>query len=98
MAEPATPSAGAIHAEGVAIAAGTATIRIQRVDIAGTKLTDVDLKVLLDANAPDGLEARLRKLTAAAIVIPEIAVDDSTRGAERHVLVKKMLLAPASRA
>lgn len=87
------PAPGTVQAEDVVATVGTTTIRIKRIDVAGTKLTDADLRTLLDAKAPDGIEARLRKLTATAVVIPEIAIDDPTRGAERHALVEKVLLA-----
>ncbi len=90
---PARSPAGTVQANDVSITSGTTTVHIKRIEMAGTKLTDTDLSALLDQKAADSLEARLRKLSAAAIVIPEIAIDDATVGSERHGVLHQILLA-----
>ena len=85
--------AGTASAENVVIVAGATTYRIKRVDMTGTSLTSVDLAAMLDSKAPTTLEARLRRLTASAIVIPEIASDDRTPGSERHATLQQVVLA-----
>ncbi len=86
-------AAGTASAENVVIVAGTTTYRIKRIDMTGTTLTSVDLAAMLDTKSPMTTEARLRKLTASAIVIPEIASDDRTSGSERHASLQQVVLA-----
>lgn len=90
---PSAASMGNASASNIVITSGTTTYRIKRVDLTGTMLRDADVAGLLDAKATDSLPARLRKLSAAAIVIPEILADDTTPGSERHWIVKQVLLA-----
>jgi len=87
------PAAGTIQATDVVFTTGAATVRIKRIELAGTSLSNADLAALLDPKAPDSLEARLKKLTATAVVIPEIIIEDTTAGSERHALIRQVLLA-----
>ena len=90
---PSAASMGNASASNIVITSGTTTYRIKRVDLTGTMLGDADVASLLDMKAVDPLSSRLRKLSAAAIVIPEILADDNTAGSERHWIVKQVLLA-----
>ena len=91
LADPAAE--GNVTAEDVTVTIGTTTVKLKRIDLGGTSLGRADLDALLDPKAPDGLEARLRKLSAKAVAIPEIAVDDATPGSQRHGLVRDVALA-----
>lgn len=86
------PPSSTASAENVVIVDGTTTFRIKRIDLTGTSLTSADLAALLDAKGTDGLDVRLKKLTASAIVIPEILSDDTTAGSERHATINQVLL------
>ena len=87
---------GTASAENVVVVNGTTTIRIKRIDMTGTTLTSADLAALLDAKGNVTIEARLRRLSAAAIVMPEIVGDDATPGSERHTTLAQVLLAGVS--
>ncbi len=94
---------GTASAENIMIVNGATTVRIKRVDMTGTALTSADLAALLDAKNTDTkntdgkggmtMEARLRRLSASAIVMPEIVSDDRTPGTERHATLAHVLLA-----
>ena len=90
---PSAASMGNASASNVVITSGPTTYRIKRVDLTGTMLSDADVAGLLDTKATGPLPDRLKKLSAAAIVVPEILADDSTTGSERHWVVKQVLLA-----
>ncbi len=95
MAVPTTGN-GTASVENVLVVSGTTTIRIKRIDMTGTTLTSADLAALLDAKGAATMEARLRRLSAAAIVVPEIVSDDATPGSERHATLTQVLLAGVS--
>ena len=90
---PSAASMGNASATNVVITSGTTTYRIKRVDLTGTMLSDSAVAELLDTKATEALPIRLKKLSAAAIVVPEILADDNTAGSERHWIVKQVLLA-----
>ena len=86
--------AGSVSAENVVVVvSGTMTFRIDRIDMTGTHLSNADLAALVDAKTGESLASRLKRLTASAIVIPEILGDDPTPGSERHLVLRKILLA-----
>lgn len=70
-----TRAAELATADNVVITSGTTTIRIGHIEVAGSSLSNADLTSLFDTKDPKVLEARMRKLDAASIVIPEIAVE-----------------------
>ncbi len=84
---------GKVTANDVAIVDGTTTYHIKHIELVGTTLTNVDLAALLDPKSGETLEARLRKLTASAITIPEIAADSIVGATEQHWTQKQILLA-----
>ena len=86
-------AAGTASAENIVVVNGTTTYRIKRIDITGTALTSADLAVILDTKSTVPMEARLRRLSASAIVMPEIVSDDRTPGTERHATLTQVLLA-----
>ena len=92
---PTTPPSGAntISIDDVAFTTGATTYRFKTIQIAGTDLTKDGLAALVDSKAADSLEARLAKLTARAVAIPEIAIDDTTSGSERHGVIHEVALA-----
>ena len=90
---PPTPNGGIIQADDVSITRGATTIRIKSIEMAGTSLSNADLAALLDPKAPGSVADRLRKVSAVAVIIPEIAVDDTTAGSERHGVIRRILLA-----
>ena len=90
---PSASSMGNASASDVVITSGATIYRIKRIDLTGTRLSDADVTALLDAKNAEPLPARLKRLSAAAIVVPEILIDDPTAGSERHSTVKQVLLA-----
>lgn len=77
-------TAGIASASDVTIVHGATTYTIKRIDVAGTTLTNADLAALLDPHSPDTLAARLQKISADSITIPEIVTDNKTPGSEVH--------------
>lgn len=90
---PAPGAMGSVSADNVVITSGTTTFRIKRIEMTGTNLSNADLAALIDAKTPESLEVRFKKLSAAAVVIPEIVANDTTPGSERHATMKQILLA-----
>ena len=90
---PASAPADTATAENVVVTSGTATIRIRRIDVAGSSLTGADVAALFDVKDPKVLEARLRRLDAASVVIPEVTVDSVDGAREVHVTQRDLLLA-----
>ena len=86
-------AAGTASAENIVVVNGTTTYRIKRIDMTGTALTSADLAGLLDTKSTVPMEARLRRLSASAIVMPEIVSEDRTPGTERHATLTQVLLA-----
>ena len=88
----ATP-AGTATADDIVVTGGTTTIRIKHVEVAGSSLNSADIAALFATKDAKALEARLRTLDAASIVIPEI-IGDSAEGARQvHFTQKDVLLA-----
>ena len=97
------PAADFATADDIVVTSGPSTIRIKHIEIAGSSLSSADVAALFDAKNPGAenpgakdpkvLEARLRKLDAASIVIPEITVDSINGTKETHVAQKQVLLA-----
>jgi hypothetical protein len=93
----ASPAADAgTSADNVTIVSGTTTYHIKHIDMSGTPLSSADLARIVDTAGPETLEARLRKLTATSINVPEILVDDTSSGAAQHVTVTQVVLAGAT--
>ncbi len=96
-AAPASPAGtmapGTATADGVVVTSGTTTIRIKHVEVAGSSLSEADLTALFATKDPKVLEAGLRKLDAASIVIPEVLVDSINGDHEVHAAQKDVLLA-----
>lgn len=79
-------------ANDVVLIDGETTIRIKRIEIAGSSLNDGDVAAFFAAKTPAELEARLRTLDAASILIPEVKVDRAGRD-ELHLTQTQVLLA-----
>lgn len=84
---------GVVSADNVVIDYQGVTYTIPHVEIAGTTLSQADLTALLDVNAPDSVEARLRRLTAASISLPEIKADTVQGDFEQHWDQQQVLFA-----
>ena len=84
---------GTATADNVVIADGSATYRMKHIELDGTPLSSGDLAALLDPKSGAPIEDRLRKLTAAAVTIPEIAADSVNGAAEDHWTQTHILLA-----
>ncbi len=89
------PPAGAntISAEDVSFSDGATTYRLKTIQLAGTDLTKDGLAALVDAKSPASLETRFARINARAVAIPEISIDDTTPGSERHAAVHQIALA-----
>ena len=92
-APPSATGGGSASAENVVLTNGPTTYRLKRIDLAGTPLGNDDLAALLDPAKPDTVEARLRKVTAASITIPELTADSLVGASEQHWVQKQILLA-----
>jgi hypothetical protein len=66
---------GEISAENIVIDSTEATYKIPHIDMAGTDLSEEDLKALFDAKSSIAIAARLERISAAKIVIPEASVE-----------------------
>ncbi|MCX8253949.1 exported protein of unknown function [Beijerinckiaceae bacterium RH AL1] len=95
FADASTAPAGSntVSADNVSVVNGATTYRFKSIQLAGTDLTQAGLDALVDAKASGTLEARFAKLNARAVAIPEIAIDDTTAGSERHAVIHKVALA-----
>ena len=94
---PAAPVAGtpqgSTSADNVVITVGDTTFRIKRIDMTGTTLSNADLVALLDSKSTESAEARLKKFSAAAVIVPELLADETIAGTERHMSMSHILLA-----
>lgn len=79
-------------ADNVTIVSGTDTYRIKRIDLTGTSLSNADLARLLDTANTEPVDARLKKLNATSIVIPEIVIEDMTSGSEHRAIFQQVIL------
>ena len=91
--EAAAKPAGSAKADGIVLTEGSATLRIPHIEVVGSTLSDGDLASLFATKDPKALEARLRMLDAASIVIPEMTSDQNAGGTEVHFTQKQVLLA-----
>lgn len=90
----ATASAtGKASADNITIVDGDETYRIRHIELGGTSLSDADLAALLDAKSAEPVAARLKKVTAASIVVPEITRDRVAGVDEVHWTTHDILLA-----
>ena len=89
----ATVTTGSTSADDVVIVSGSTTYRVNRIEMTGTSLSNADLAALLDVNSPESAEARLKKFSAAAVVIPELLADKKDAGTEQHMSMTHILLA-----
>lgn len=87
------PAAGVASADDIVVTNGPATIRIRHIEVAGSSLSHDDLTALFAIKDPKALEARLRTLDAASIVIPEIDGTSSDGATDVHFTQKDVLLA-----
>lgn len=83
---------GTAAADNVTIVSGTNTYRIKRIDLTGTSLSNADLASLLDTASAEPVDARLKKLNATSIVMPEIVVEDTTPGSEHRATFQQVTL------
>ena len=88
----ATPASTAT-ADDIVVTGGTTTIRIKHVEVAGSPLNSADVAALFATKDAKVLEARLRTLDAASIVIPEIIGDSVEGSRQMHFIQKDVLLA-----
>jgi hypothetical protein len=65
---------GNIAADDITVDAGDAIYKIARIEMAGTDLSEDDLKALFDAKSSLPIADRLSRITAAKITIPEASV------------------------
>ena len=84
---------GTATADDIVIADGSTTYRMKHIELDGTPLSNSDLAALLDPKSGDPIEARLRKLTAATVAIPDLAADSVNGAAENHWTQTHILLA-----
>ena len=91
---PAAPAQAApiASADNIVVKSGNTTIRIKHIEIAGSSLSEADVAALFDTNDAKILEARLRKLDAASIVIPEITGDAIDGTGRMHFAQQQILL------
>lgn len=87
-----TAAAGGAVAENVVITQGGTTYRIKRIEFTGTTLSAGDIAAMLDPTSADNAEARLRKLTAATISIPDVVADETSSGTEVHMTTQSIVL------
>ncbi len=88
-----TPASDIAKADDIVVTSGTATIRIRHIEVAGSSLSGTDVAALFATKDPKALEARLRMLDAASIVIPEIDGSSVNGMTEVHFSQKDVLLA-----
>ncbi len=93
---PASVTVGSTSADNVVINSGTTTYRVNHIEMTGTSLSNADLAALLDTSNPESAEVRLKKFSAAAVVIPELLADKKDAGAEQHMSMTHILLANVS--
>ncbi len=84
---------GVADAENVVITYEGVTYTIPKIEIAGTTLSDADVAALLDVNSSETIEARLRRLNAASIAMPEIKADTVQGDFEQHWDQQQVLFA-----
>ncbi len=87
------PAAGVASADDIVVTNGPATIRIRHIEVAGSSLSHDDLTALFAIKDPKALEARLRTLDAASIVIPEIDGTSRDSATDVRFTQKDVLLA-----
>lgn len=87
-----TPAGRTAKADDVVVRAGKVSIRIKRIAIAGSSLSDGDVATLFDTKDARILEERLRKLDASSIAIPEISGDWVDGGKTMHFTQRDVLL------
>ncbi len=90
-AKPVASAAGSTVADDIVFNNGRMTFHIKHLEIAGSPLSAGDVATMFGGKDAKTLEAQLRKLDAASIVIPEITgVDEAT---QTHFVQKQLLLA-----
>ena len=90
---PAPSGTNTISADDVSFTSGLTTYKLKSIQLAGTDLTKDGLTALVDPKTSDSLEARFARINARAVAIPEIAIDDTTPGSERHATIHQVALA-----
>ncbi len=90
---PAIAPMGSTSADNVVIISGATTYRVKRIEMTGTSLSNADLAALLDSGGNETAEARLKKFSAAAVVIPELLADKKDAATEQHMSMTHILLA-----
>ena len=81
-----------LPAGGLVVEIGATTYSIPRLSIEGGGLTGADLARLVDPKDPAPLDARLAKLTAARVVIPEIRGESKAGGRETRIVYRDVAL------
>ena len=76
--------------ENVTFGAGALTLRAPRVEVRGTALSRADLTALLDPASTEGWAARLAKLNAREIAIPELRVEQSVGGKAQFAVYRDL--------
>ena len=84
---------GSTAADNVVIISGATTYRVKRIEMTGTSLSNAGLAALLDSGSNESAEARLKKFSAAAVVIPELLADKKDAETEQHMSMTHVLLA-----
>ena len=90
---PAHALAGSAKADDISIETDTATYTIKHVEATGTTLSDDELEALFDDESKVSLAARMAKLTAATVSIPEIASEIEAGDAKVAVIYKDVKFA-----
>ena len=88
-----TAPVGNAKANNIVLTNGSATLRIPHIEVVGSSLSDGDLAALFAIKDPKALEARLRALDAASVVIAEITSEQNGGGTEVHFDQKQVMLA-----
>lgn len=75
LVTPAWAQSATVTMDDVKVSAGHVVYRVPHLELRGTALTAGDLTAMLDLSGPMPMQARLARLTAAAIVAPSVIVE-----------------------
>ncbi|WOJ89459.1 hypothetical protein RZS28_16945 [Methylocapsa polymorpha] len=84
--------AAAASAEDVTVKTALATVKISRIDLAGTFLSAVELAQILDAKSAMTIGDRIAKISAAAITIPELITETKLGSLAQKVVYRNISL------
>lgn len=90
----ATPALAAetVRLDDVVVEAGAAIYRMPRIELSGSSLDRAQLMTLFNRKAPEPLAQRLSALSASAVTIPELAVEQAVPGGRQTVIYRDIAL------